>query len=365
MGGSPALGTIGTSAGRVCLLVIAIVTSYANGQENSSAKLLVGTRNIPPFAIKNSDGSWGGLSIELWHEIASELEMKYEFRELTLDELLEKLESKELDVVVAATSVTAAREARIDFSHPFFDAGLGIAVRKNDRTVLLSTLWKVVVWPLLTILFLVLLALLMIGTMIWMAERKRNPEQFGGSWIAGVGHGLWWAAVTMTTVGYGDKTPRTIPGKLIGLTWMLMGVVIISLFTAFVATRLTMEQMQANLSDVSDLAAVKTGAIADTTGADLLQQNGISVRLFDDAQSALTALASKEIEAVVFDRPTLRYLILQNHHDLRVLPTILEHESYAFAFPTGSPLRETVNCKLLEQIESNWWKNSQRRYLGW
>jgi ABC-type amino acid transport substrate-binding protein len=169
----------------------------------------------------------------------------------------------------------------------------------------------------------------------------------------------------MTTVGYGDKTPRTIAGKLIGLTWMLMGVVIISLFTAFVATRLTMEQMQANLTDVSDFATVKTAAIADSTGADFLQRNGISYRLFDDIQSALTALASKEIEAVVFDRPTLRYLILQNHHDLRVLPTILDHESYAFVFPTGSPLRERVNCKLLEQIESTWWKNNQRRYLGW
>jgi len=34
---------------------------------------------------------------------------------------------------------------------------------------------------------------------LWIFERKRNPEQFGGTPAQGIGSSFWWAAVTMTT----------------------------------------------------------------------------------------------------------------------------------------------------------------------
>ena len=46
--------------------------------------LAVGVTNDPPFNIRNSDGSWTGISVELWQELARELGLKYEFRETGL-----------------------------------------------------------------------------------------------------------------------------------------------------------------------------------------------------------------------------------------------------------------------------------------
>jgi len=51
-----------------------------------------------------------------------------------------------------------------------------------------------------------------------------------------LGRGLWWAIVTMTTVGYGDVVPETLGGRLVGVGLMLGGVVAISLVTATVAS---------------------------------------------------------------------------------------------------------------------------------
>lgn len=47
--------------------------------------------------------------------------------------------------------------------------------------------------------------------------------------------GLWWAIVTITTVGYGDGTPQTLPGRLVASIVMLLGIGFVALLTATVA----------------------------------------------------------------------------------------------------------------------------------
>lgn len=48
---------------------------------------------------------------------------------------------------------------------------------------------------------------------------------------------FWWSIVTMTTVGYGDRVPRTLPGRLVGGMAMLSGIVLISLPVAIVGSK--------------------------------------------------------------------------------------------------------------------------------
>ena len=72
-----------------------------------------------------------------------------------------------------------------------------------------------------------------------MAEYRRNPEQFPQQYIRGVRHGMWFALVTLTTVGYGDKAPVTKTGKVITSLWMLMTLVAASPLTAGIATVMT------------------------------------------------------------------------------------------------------------------------------
>ncbi len=56
-----------------------------------------------------------------------------------------------------------------------------------------------------------------------------------GSNIKNFGDGLWWAITTVTTVGYGDRYPTTIEGKVLAVGLMIMGISLMGVITASVA----------------------------------------------------------------------------------------------------------------------------------
>ena len=57
-----------------------------------------------------------------------------------------------------------------------------------------------------------------------------------GANIKNFGDGLWWAFVSVTTVGYGDKYPVTSAGKLLAVALLILGISLLATITASVAT---------------------------------------------------------------------------------------------------------------------------------
>jgi ABC-type amino acid transport substrate-binding protein len=92
-------------------------------------ELVVGTKEAPPFAMKDSEGNWSGISIDLWRQVADRLKLRYHFVDVvTVTSLLENLESGHFDIAVAAITVTPARQQLVDFTTPYFHTGTGVAV---------------------------------------------------------------------------------------------------------------------------------------------------------------------------------------------------------------------------------------------
>lgn len=66
---------------------------------------------------------------------------------------------------------------------------------------------------------------------------------------------LWWAAVTITTVGYGDKFPVTSEGRVIGVALMAVGVGLFGTFTGFIAAWFLEPEERKLESDLAGLRA--------------------------------------------------------------------------------------------------------------
>jgi ABC-type amino acid transport substrate-binding protein len=193
--------------------------------------------------------------------------------------------------------------------------------------------------------------LVAIGHVVWLVERRRN-EQFPTSYLRGVWEGVWWAAVTVTTVGYGDRTVRGIAGRMVAMVWMFFGIFLIANFTAIVTTELAVERSATLVRGLEDLHDRRVATVYGTTAAEYLSAMGVRYKSVTTVVDAIDLLQRGETDAVVYDAPVLRHHMAQRRDpSLRLVGGLLTREHYAIALPPDSPYEEAINAALLSIYE--------------
>ncbi|MDH7638197.1 transporter substrate-binding domain-containing protein [Sphingomonas oryzagri] len=353
----------------VLLLILALLASPVAAQapmapNSSPGTLVVATHEAPPFAMKRPDGQWQGLAIDLWRGVAHDLNLNFRLQETSLPDMVDGVAQGRYAASVGALTVTPGRELKIDFTHPYYTTGFGIAVGKSPPAwlVLLRNFFT---WGFLQAVLALVAVLLVIGILFWWAERRANDEQFGGPASRGIGAGFWFSAVTMTTVGYGDKAPRTLAGRVIATIWMFAAIIIISTFTGMIASSLTESRLSGQIKNADDLASAKVGSIEGSAAEDWLNRTNVGFQRFTSIKAGLDAVASGQIDAFVYDRPLLRYVIKQSYSGkLKLVPGDFGRQDYAFGLPQGSKLREGINESLLRRIDGQPWNALVTETLG-
>lgn len=94
------------------------------------------------------------------------------------------------------------------------------------------------------VLFILSIMIVMAAACIYVVESKAQPDVF-----TSIPASMWWAVVTLTTVGYGDVTPITPLGRFLGALITILGVGLAALPAGILATGLTyeLEQRKQNL----------------------------------------------------------------------------------------------------------------------
>ncbi|MFZ9500404.1 MAG: cyclic nucleotide-gated ion channel, partial [Beijerinckiaceae bacterium] len=148
--------------------------------------------------------------------------------------------------------------------------------------------------------------LLLIGLVILSAsvmhvlERDAQPDKFGS-----VPEAMWWAIVTLTTVGYGDVTPVTAAGRLVAGVTMVMGMIMLALPVGIVATAFSQEihrrefvvtwGMLSRVPLFAHLSAAEIAEIMRYLRAQTIPANTLVMRR-GDAATCMYLIASGEVE---------------------------------------------------------------------
>jgi ABC-type amino acid transport substrate-binding protein len=340
--------------------------TFAMNKSGVPKKLVVGAGVYPPFAMKSSSGGWEGLSIELLQAVARELGTDFELREYSnLTQMNDAVAKGEIDLV-PITSITERLEFILDFSNPYYRSGSAIAVKVEGE----GYGWFRVAERLASINFLTLIGLLVLmwliaGALVWVFERRRDHQIFDDRNVNGLGQGIWWAVVTMTTVGYGDKTPKTIGGRVVAIFWMFASIILISSFTAAITTSLTVVELRGKVRGFQDLHKVRVGSLAQSQTLKYLDENGIAAMPFTNLQDGLQAVAEDRIVAFVFDEAILKHLVKTEYPGrLHVLSETFNHYYMGMSVPHKSPLREPLNRALLKVMQKEEWYRLLKQYLS-
>jgi len=345
----------------ICLFILAMVSGPGvqgvAAQDSTQGKVLrVAVKPIPPFVFKQGT-ELSGFSIDLWTAIAQSLKMDTAWVEVTtVGDQLQAVRTGKADAAIAAITITKERENFVDFTQPYFDSGLQIMVRSQGTNHLLDV-FDSIPWPTIgTLLGVFIFIMFVMANVLWIVER-RTSEHFRKGYLKGIGEGLWGVALIVATGEHGDRQAARVVKRLIVFFMWLVGVVLVAQLTATVSSTQTVERLTSKIHGPADLSGKKIATVRGTVAADYLTEQGLQYQEVGTAEEGCDLLLNGDIQAMVFDAPTLQYLATKRGNgELRVVGPIFAPQKYGIAVGDGSPLRKRINKALLEMYEDGRYK---------
>jgi len=131
-------------------------------------------------------------------------------------------------------------------------------------------------------MFVLMILVFIAATGIYFFERHAQPEVFGS-----IPHSMWWAIVTLTTLGYGDVVPITAAGQFFAATITILSIGTVALPAGMLASRFS-EELRKRKSDLGDqISVLSAGGSLSPDDARLLEEYREKLCLSSDDMNRL------------------------------------------------------------------------------
>ncbi len=330
--------------------------------------LLVGISPCPPFVIMNDNHAPEGFSIDLWQAIAEELDLNYKYIYSTaLAGKLDDVVKGRVHAAIGGISVTEEREKIVDFTYAYYHTGLGILVNAKRKWSVGKLFASFFSHSKLVVLISFIVFIVCAGHIVWLVERRNSSEKksFNRNYFPGIVEGMYWAIVTASTVGYGDRVPRSWLGRLLTILLIIITLPLFAFFIAELSSDITLHELRTAINGPQDLFEKKVGVVDGTTSQQYVRKINAVVNSFDMIETAYLWLAADRLDAIVFDRPNLLYYARNaGKGSVKVVGKPFSPQDYAIAVPQDSPLRERLNRVLLSMIENGKFDEIRASWFG-
>ncbi|EDO45791.1 predicted protein [Nematostella vectensis] len=204
--------------------------------------------------------------------------------------------------------------------------GIVLVVNRNALTDQAKSKVLKEVLQVWTVAVLIIMLAAIFGIVVWFLDMRKNPEEFPRSVYPGLFDGLWWAFVTLTTVGYGDKAPKFLLARLFSVVWMFVGLVMVSLLTATMTTALT----SGRIENYDNIVGNTIGVLEDSAASQEAFRKGANRKKYSDLDSLYNALEGSKVDGVMVDTYMASYA--QYHFNMAGL---FKANSFGFLYKHG------------------------------
>ena len=319
----------------------------------------------PPFSMETSPGVYGGFSIELWEKLAAKLKLNFIYVPCaSMPELMQKLESDQVDVAVTNMVITSARLKMFDFTQPYFNGGLRIMVNE-DRRLTFAKLFEALDKYGYIKVFLVFGAILLALTYVVTLFQRKLTKDFPKRWHEGLADSFYHVMSVAMNGKTNYASGSGALGKVLAGIWLMCGVAVVAYITSSVTSIMTLNKLKNEINGVQDLNGKLVGVMKGTAAEEFCQSHQMYVKAYTDPKVAVADLISHQIQAFIGEAASLQYYD-KAHPELPITEVgpIFNDEKYAFGLPKKSDLRTELNIELLILQEDGFLHDLQVRYFG-
>jgi polar amino acid transport system substrate-binding protein len=346
-------------------LAAASIAAAQESAQSQTGRLTVGVYESPPFVMKDGE-RFTGMSIDLWERLAGDLDLQADYVELdTVGELVSATANGLVDVAVTNLTITRERAESIDFTHPWFDAGLRVMVNE-ERTAGFSDViaglqssghLRAYAW---------IIAFILAATVLLTFFDRHFDKNFPQRWRDGIAESFY----TVMSVATSGKPPSRSNlfgwvGRIWQGLWLVCGVAVLAYVTSSVTSVMTTLSLSNQINSVEDLPGRPVAVFSGSVAESYARREGIDARPFAHLDEAVEALVQERVVAVIADAPVLEYYEHNNpQQPVTVVGPIFEPDKYGFGLPQGSPLARPLTVELIGAHESDAIEEIRARYFG-
>ena len=269
----------------------------------------------------------------------------------TIRELVDATANCDVDAAVTNLTITKRRAERIDFTYPWFDAGLRIMINEDagggfwatveglrDAGFLRSYAWIALV--------------IVVATLLLTLFDRQFDKDFPKRWREGVAESFYTVMSVATTGRMSRKNLFGWVGRIWSALWLVCGVAVLAYVTSTVTSVMTTIALTNQIRNADDLPGRVLGVRAGGTAEEYADDRGLAYRSYAGIDEVVSALLQGKVEAIIGDGPVLEYYAFDNPEDpVRVVGPIFQPEQYGFGVSTTPNLARPVTWEVLWAFE--------------
>ena len=238
----------------------------------------------------------------------------------------------------------------VDFTALYLPSEISILSFSDSQGSFFAAVYEAVVDSFtLNFVCFIFIWMVIFGHLIWVCERGYNVDEFPRGYMDGMEEGIWWAGVTWTTVGYGDRSPQSALGRLFSMIWMIIGITMASILTGHMVSAFAEAQANETIDRVGDLDGLRVCSYASIFAMPALPPDlDISRVVAPNIARCGELMRSGQVDAIVMETPTMSYYVRHDawarHAGLHLSPSI-ETVPISVMVPEGSPFLEPINVQ--------------------